>query len=46
MCLGATDESSYTCTGTCIVIFPEMDKMDNSVYWRANPLFHAAVKHI
>ena len=41
MCLGATDKSRYT----CIVIFPEMDKMDNSVYWIANPLFHAAVKH-
>ena len=39
MCLGATDKSSYT----CIVVFPEMD---NSVYWRANPLFDAAVKHI
>ena len=39
MCLGATDTSSYK----CIVIFLEMD---NLVYWRANPLFHAAVKHI
>ena len=39
MCLGVTDKSSYT----CIVIFPEID---NSVYWRANPLFHVAVKHI
>ena len=37
MCLGATDKSSYT----CIVIFPEMD---NSVYWRANPLFHLSNK--